>query len=144
MNLEELKAIREKAQKDIQLRQKEGRMKIVVGMGTSGIASGAREVLKAFVDEIATRNLADVMVTQTGEKGLASQEPLIEVLEEGKPTKFKVTIKYMSIFGDSFSDLIEHDLEYLKQTTVPGKTVEDYLKKISEELGELTQAIKDA
>jgi NADP-reducing hydrogenase subunit HndB len=86
MNLEELKAIREKALKDIQLRQKEGRMKIVVGMGTSGIASGAREVLKAFVDEIAMRNLADVIVTQTGEKGLASQEPLIEVLEEGKPT----------------------------------------------------------
>lgn len=86
MNLEELKAIREKAQKDIQLRQKEARVKIVVGMGTSGIASGAREVLRTFVDEIAARNLADVMVTQTGEKGLASQEPLIEVVEEGKPT----------------------------------------------------------
>ena len=86
MNLEELKAIRDKAQKDIQLRQKEGRVKIVVGMGTSGIASGARDVLKAFVDEIATRNLVDVVVTQTGEKGLASQEPLIEVVEVGKPT----------------------------------------------------------
>ena len=85
MNLEELRAIRDKAQKDIQLRQKEARVKIVVGMGTSGIASGAREVLKAFVDEIATRNLVDVIVTQTGEKGLASQEPLIEILEEGKP-----------------------------------------------------------
>jgi NADP-reducing hydrogenase subunit HndB len=86
MNLEELKAIRDKAQKDIQLRQKEGRIKIVVGMGTSGIASGARDVLKAFVDEIATKNLVDVVVTQTGEKGLASQEPLIEIIEDGKPT----------------------------------------------------------
>jgi (2Fe-2S) ferredoxin len=85
MNLDELKAIREKAKKDIQLRQKEARIKIVVGMGTSGIASGAREVLRTFVDEIASRNLVDVMVTQTGEKGLASQEPMIEVLEEGKP-----------------------------------------------------------
>jgi NADP-reducing hydrogenase subunit HndB len=86
MNLEELKAIRDKAQKDIQLRQKDGRIKIVVGMGTSGIASGARDVLKAFVDEIATKNLVDVIVTQTGEKGLASQEPLIEIIEDGKPT----------------------------------------------------------
>ncbi|MGD0659633.1 MAG: (2Fe-2S) ferredoxin domain-containing protein [Syntrophorhabdales bacterium] len=85
MNLDELKAIREKAKKDIQLRQKEARVKIVVGMGTSGIASGAREVLKSFVDEIAKRNLADVMVTQTGERGFASQEPMIEVQEEGKP-----------------------------------------------------------
>jgi NADP-reducing hydrogenase subunit HndB len=85
MNLDELKTIRDKAQKDIQLRQKEARVKVVVGMGTSGIASGARDVLKAFVDEIARRNLVDVMVTQTGEKGLASQEPMIEILEEGKP-----------------------------------------------------------
>ena len=57
MNLDELKAIREKARKDIQLRQKEARIKVVVGMGTSGIASGAREVLRSFVDEISRRNL---------------------------------------------------------------------------------------
>jgi NADP-reducing hydrogenase subunit HndB len=38
------------------------------------------------VDEIGRRNLTDVVVTQTGEKGLASREPLVEVFEEGKPT----------------------------------------------------------
>ena len=85
MNLEELRKIREKAEKDIELRQKKTRIKIVVGMGTSGIAAGAREVLKTFVEEIGARNLLDVVVTQTGEKGLASQEPLIEIFEEGKP-----------------------------------------------------------
>jgi (2Fe-2S) ferredoxin len=85
MNLEELKKIREKAQKDVELRQKQARIRIVVGMGTSGIAAGARDVLKTFVEEIGRRNLTDVMVTQTGEKGLASQEPLVEVFEEGKP-----------------------------------------------------------
>jgi NADP-reducing hydrogenase subunit HndB len=85
MNLEELKKIREKAQKDVELRQKQSRIRIVVGMGTSGIAAGARDVLKTFIEEIGRRNLADVIVTQTGEKGLASQEPLVEVYEEGKP-----------------------------------------------------------
>jgi NADP-reducing hydrogenase subunit HndB len=85
MNLEELKKIREKAQKDVELRQKQARIRIVVGMGTSGIAAGARDVLKTFVEEIGRRNLSDVTVTQTGEKGLASQEPLVEVYEEGKP-----------------------------------------------------------
>ncbi|MCX5817315.1 MAG: (2Fe-2S) ferredoxin domain-containing protein [Proteobacteria bacterium] len=84
MKLEDLKKIREKASKEIELRQKQSRVKIVVGMGTSGIAAGAREVLKTFLDEISTRNLTDVMVTQTGEKGLASHEPMIEVHEEGK------------------------------------------------------------
>ncbi len=86
MNLAELKAIRDRAKKEIELRGKEARVKVVVGMGTSGIASGAREVLRALVDEISRQKLTDVVVTQTGEKGLASQEPLIEVLEEGKPT----------------------------------------------------------
>jgi NADP-reducing hydrogenase subunit HndB len=85
MNLEELKKIREKAQKDVELRQKQARVRIVVGMGTSGIAAGARDVLKTLVEEVGRRNLTDVMVTQTGEKGLASQEPLVEVYEEGKP-----------------------------------------------------------
>jgi len=85
MNLEELKKIREKAQKDVELRQKQSRVRIVVGMGTSGIAAGARDVLKTFVEEVGKRNLADVIVTQTGEKGLASQEPMVEVFEEGKP-----------------------------------------------------------
>ncbi|MDR2017275.1 MAG: hypothetical protein LBQ00_00040 [Syntrophobacterales bacterium] len=85
MNLEELRKIRENAEKNIELRQKKTRIKVVVGMGTSGIAAGAREVLKTFVEEIGNRNLLDVVVTQTGEKGLASQEPMIEILEEGKP-----------------------------------------------------------
>lgn len=86
MNLDDLRKIREKAERDIQLRQKQARVRVIVGMGTSGIAAGARDVLKTFIDEIAKRNLTDVVVTQTGEKGLASQEPLIEVFEEGKPT----------------------------------------------------------
>lgn len=84
MNLDDLRKIRDKAARDIELRQKEARIRIVVGMGTSGIAAGARDVLKTFVDEIAKRNLTDVVVTQTGEKGLASHEPIIEVYEEGK------------------------------------------------------------
>jgi NADP-reducing hydrogenase subunit HndB len=84
MNLDELKEIRDKAKKDVELRYKQARIKIVVSMGTSGIASGAREVLKAFIDEIARRDLTDVIVSQTGERGFASEEPIIEVLEEGK------------------------------------------------------------
>ncbi len=86
MNLDDLRKIREKAERDIQLRQKQARVRVVVGMGTSGIAAGARDVLRTFIEEIAKRNLTDVVVTQTGEKGLASQEPLIEIFEEGKPT----------------------------------------------------------
>ncbi|MCX8057997.1 MAG: (2Fe-2S) ferredoxin domain-containing protein [Spirochaetes bacterium] len=83
-SLEELRKIREKAQAELQLRNSEAKIKIVVGMGTSGIAAGAREVLKTFVDEISKRGIKDVIVTQTGEKGLSSAEPIVEIVEEGK------------------------------------------------------------
>jgi NADP-reducing hydrogenase subunit HndB len=85
MKLEDLRKIREKAAKEIALRQGNARVKIVIGMGTSGIAAGARGVMATFLDEIAKRDLNDVIVTQTGERGLASSEPVVEVHIEGEP-----------------------------------------------------------
>ena len=115
MNLEDLRKIREKAEKDIELRQKKTRIKIVVGMGTSGIAAGAREVLKAFVEEISNRNLLDVVVTQTGEKGLASQEPMIEIMEECKPV-----IVYGNIDKKKAQGIVENHI-------VGGRPVMEYV-----------------
>lgn len=85
MKLEDLRKIREKVQKEMELREGKARVNIVVGMGTSGIAAGAREVLKTFLEEISNRNLSDVIVTQTGEKGFASKEPIVVIKEVNKP-----------------------------------------------------------
>ncbi len=85
MKLEDLKKIREKMEKEMVLREGSARIKIVVGMGTSGIAAGARETLKAFLEEIEKRNLKDVIVTQAGERGLSSHEPIVTINEENKP-----------------------------------------------------------
>jgi len=85
MKLEDLKKIREKSQMEMRLRDGNSRMKVVVGMGTSGIAAGARETLKAFLEEVETRSLKDVLVTQSGERGLSSHEPVVTIQEEGKP-----------------------------------------------------------
>ena len=84
-SLEELKKIREKAQQDLALRNKNAKIKVIVGMGTSGIAAGARETLKTFLDEIEQRGLTDVIIAQTGEKGYASKEPVVTIEEIGKP-----------------------------------------------------------
>jgi len=86
MKLEELRKIRERVRRDLRLRGGKVRVRIVVGMGTSGIAAGAREVLRAFLEEIEKRKLTDVIVTQTGEKGFASREPVVEIVERDKPT----------------------------------------------------------
>jgi (2Fe-2S) ferredoxin len=85
MKLEDLKKIREKSEKDMAIREGKARIKVVVGMGTSGIAAGARETLKAFLDEVEKRQLKDVLITQAGERGLSSSEPVVSIYEEGKP-----------------------------------------------------------
>jgi (2Fe-2S) ferredoxin len=91
--LEDLKKIREQAQKAIQVREGQYKFKIVVAMGTCGIASGAREVMAAILDELEKRGITDVAVTQSGCKGLCEQEPTIDVVRPGQPT---VTYGYVT------------------------------------------------
>ncbi|MDR3590214.1 MAG: (2Fe-2S) ferredoxin domain-containing protein, partial [Negativicutes bacterium] len=62
--IEDLKKMREKFQAETKLRHAGG-IQVIVGMGTCGIAAGAREVMSAILDEIAKRKLQDVTVRQT-------------------------------------------------------------------------------
>ncbi len=94
-SLQELLAIKEKAQAQIAARDADGQdgIRVVVGMATCGIAAGARPVLKALTDEIAKRNVMHVSVTQTGCIGMCQYEPIVEVFEPGKE---KVTYVQMT------------------------------------------------
>ena len=82
--LEELMAIRNKMQGQVNLRAEDATVRVVVGMATCGIAAGARPVLTAFSDGIQEKGLKDVMVTQTGCIGLCQYEPIVEIFESGK------------------------------------------------------------
>lgn len=62
--------------------------------------------------------------------------------QESKPLQFKIKISYYSIYGTLFTEHISHDLEYLKQTTLPRKTTDYYLQDIAKELKNLTELIK--
>lgn len=84
-SLEDLERIRQRAKEATRLRESTNATRIVVGMGTCGIAAGAREVMTAILAEVAKRNLADVIVTQTGCVGLCDQEPLVDVQLPGQP-----------------------------------------------------------
>ncbi len=75
MKLEELRKTREKVQKELNLREEEAGIKIIIGTGTSCIAAGARETLRAFLSEIERLNLRDVLVTQRGEGGRLPKNP---------------------------------------------------------------------
>ena len=84
-SLEELKALRDKMQGSVTLRnESEANTRVVVGMATCGIASGARPVLTALSNAVAEKKIEDCAVTQTGCIGLCQYEPIVEVFQPGK------------------------------------------------------------
>ncbi len=113
--LEELKAIREKMQGQIGVRsENDNQTRVVVGMATCGIASGARPVLTALSDAVQTKNLSNIAVIQTGCIGLCQYEPIVEVFEPGKD---KVTYVKMTP---------EKALEVVDQHLIRGQVVSKY------------------
>ncbi|CDZ23871.1 hypothetical protein CCDG5_0742 [[Clostridium] cellulosi] len=92
--LAELEEIRKKMQSKVNIREHGSNVtRIVVGMATCGIAAGARPVLNKIAEEVAKRNLKDVIVTQTGCIGICQYEPVVEVYVPGqeKVTYVKMT-----------------------------------------------------
>ena len=85
-SLEELRAIKEKMQNQVNMRSKDNNQtRVVVGMATCGIAAGARPVLNEFASKVQEKNLTDkVIVTQTGCIGLCQFEPIVEVFVPGE------------------------------------------------------------
>jgi (2Fe-2S) ferredoxin len=82
---EELQALRERAKAALAVRDQQGGARVVIAMGTCGIAAGAREVMSSLLEELAQRGLSEVSVSQTGCKGLCDREPLVEVCTPGLP-----------------------------------------------------------
>ena len=105
-SLEELKAIREKMKRQMDLREdNESNIRVVVGMATCGIAAGARPVMTAFLDEIDRRGLHNVTVSQTGCIGVCRLEPIAEVFVPGEE---KVT--YVRLRPEMIPAIVEQHL----------------------------------
>ena len=114
-SLAELKAIRERMQGQVGMRSEDdSQIRVVVGMATCGIASGARPVLKTLADAVQEKKLSNVMVTKTGCIGLCKYEPIVEVMEPGKD---KVTYVKMTP---------EKALEVVDRHLIRGQVVTEY------------------
>ena len=114
-SLEELRAIRERMQGKVGMRSEDAsQTRIVVGMATCGIASGARPVLNVLADEVQKRGMSNVVVTQTGCIGLCQYEPVIEVYVPGQE---KVTYTKMNV---------DKAIEMLEQHIVRGNVLGKY------------------
>ncbi len=113
--LEDLKKLREEALEKRRVKSASGQVQIVVGMGTVGIAAGARDTLKAIMQYIETENLSDVIVRQTGNIGLDSLEPVVQVIiGEAAP------VTYGKVTPDAARRI-------MKEHVAGGQVVKDYL-----------------
>ena len=86
-SLSELKAMKDKFQLNLDLREKSNNpdslVQIKVAMATCGIAAGAKQVMEHMMEEADKLKLS-IIFTQTGCMGYCHAEPTIEVRIPGK------------------------------------------------------------
>jgi len=115
LTLKDLEKKREEAKKTIVLR--EGgpyKAKIIVHMGTCGIAAGARKVMDALLQEVEKREARDILVSTSGCAGLCSREPMATVEIVGK-----APVKYVDLNGEKIKKIFEDHV-------LGGKVVTEY------------------
>lgn len=112
-SLEDLKKIREQALEKRKATAVSGATQVIVGMGTCGIAAGARETMKAVLSFIEKNNIDNVVVTQTGCIGICEQEPILQVVvgESEKTT-----------YGKASPDIVE---KIMQSHVVDGKVYQE-------------------
>ncbi len=103
-SMEELKALRDRAHKDISVRQSTG-TRITVGLGTCGIAAGARETMTAVLAELDRRGI-EATVGTVGCIGMCFNEPLVDIEQAGRPR-----ITYGNVTADRVPRIIEEHLQ---------------------------------
>lgn len=101
MTLDDLRALRDSKRQDMARRDVDGKdIQIIVGMGTCGIAAGAKQTFDAIVASIQKHGIEDkIIIRQTGCMGLCYVEPTVEVVVPGMPTV---------IYGKMTSDTAEN------------------------------------
>ena len=123
LTLDELRKKRKDVKKDIYLREGNYKSRIIVHMGTCGIAAGAREIVTAFLGEIENITEKDVMLTTSGCAGLCSMEPMATVEILNSPS-----VKYGNLTTKKVKKIF-------KEHILGGNIVKDYAIGIGSEKG---------
>lgn len=82
-SIADLQKLQQQVQKDLKRRTTTSTT-ITVGMGTCGIAAGARDVMHAILEELERRHI-DAHVTTVGCIGMCSREPLVDIQQGDEP-----------------------------------------------------------
>jgi NADP-reducing hydrogenase subunit HndB len=121
LKIEDLEKIADQARRKMTVREGIGKAKITVHMGTCGIASGARNIMSAFLKQIETHNTHDVIITSTGCAGLCSKEPMATVELAGQ-----APVKYIELTETKVKKIFEEHI-------LKGKFVPEYAYAIGSE-----------
>jgi NADP-reducing hydrogenase subunit HndB len=111
-SLDDLRKIMESSD-DLTAARSGSSTKVIIGMGTCGIAAGAREVMTTVLTELEKRGLKNVAVETTGCIGMCQKEPLLDIIRPGEPR-----ITYGEVTPDDVVRIIGEHL-------VNGRVVED-------------------
>ena len=102
-SLQELTGVREVAREGIARREKTGTV-IRIGMGTCGIAAGARETWRALELELANAKI-DAYIGAVGCIGMCAREPLVEIQQAGR-----ARILYGNVTAEMAARLVQEHL----------------------------------
>lgn len=121
ITVDDLRKIKEKHQATFKLREGGNRAKVTVHMGTCGIAAGARAVMDALIDEMAAKEIKDVILTTSGCAGFCVKEPMATVEIVGE-----APVKYCALNADKIKKV-------LNEHVVGGNVVEEYALVVGSE-----------
>ncbi len=121
LKVSDLEKIKERVRRTTTLRDGQGNARVIVHMGTCGIAAGARDVISALMDEVEKKGLTDVILTTAGCAGLCSREPMATVERKGQPP-----VKYVDLNDEKIRRI-------LNEHVVGGTIVEEFALAIGSE-----------
>ena len=118
LTLDDLRRMRGERQKAMEMRDSSNKdVQVVVGMGTCGIAAGAKDTYAALVDTLAEKGMTNVLVRQTGCMGLCHSEPTVEVVVPGMPT-----VIYGNVDAATAKEIVEKHI--LGKQLIEGKILD--------------------
>jgi len=77
-------------------------MKILVGQGSCGVATGAKKTANEFIKQITNLGLDNVTVDKTGCIGSCFLEPIVDVYDD----EGNLEIRYIKVHPDKVSDIV--------------------------------------
>lgn len=115
-SLQELNAIKDKHKNDVTIRTSDYEIRIIVGMGNSGIVAGARDILKELVKKVEEEGLSGrVIVTQEARVSRVGHNPVVKIMENSIKTAV-----YSNVTAEMADRIVE---EHIKN----GKIINEYI-----------------